>query len=81
MFFRAKNRSTFTCPFCYQSNFDNKGLLQHVNNNHKSERQSVVSNHLAVYSQLPLCGQLTNQENSELEQFLYDREMITPERN
>lgn len=38
----AKNRSTFTCPFCYQSNFDNKGLLQHVNNNHKSERQSVV---------------------------------------
>ncbi|CAH3174493.1 unnamed protein product [Porites lobata] len=36
------NRSTFTCPYCYQSNLDNKGLLQHVNNNHKNEQQSVV---------------------------------------
>ena len=43
LFFRVVNRSTFTCPYCYQSNLDNKGLLQHVNNNHKTEQQSVVS--------------------------------------
>ncbi|KAL9976137.1 hypothetical protein ACROYT_G013392 [Oculina patagonica] len=38
----TKNRSTFTCPFCYQRNLDSNGLLQHVNSNHKNERQSVV---------------------------------------
>ena len=43
LFFRVVNRSTFTCPYCYQSNLDSKGLLQHVNNNHKNEQQSVVS--------------------------------------
>ena len=39
---RTKNRSTFTCPLCNQRNFDSNGLLQHVNSNHKNERQSVV---------------------------------------
>lgn len=38
----TKNRSTFTCPFCNQRNFDSSGLLQHVNSNHKNETQSVV---------------------------------------
>lgn len=38
----AKNRETFTCPYCYQTNLDCNGLLQHVNNNHKHEMQSVV---------------------------------------
>lgn len=38
----TKNRSTFTCPFCYQSNLDCKAILQHVNSYHKNEKQSVV---------------------------------------
>lgn len=37
-----KNRSTFSCPYCPQSNLDSKGMLQHVNSCHKNERQSVV---------------------------------------
>ncbi|KAJ7364971.1 hypothetical protein OS493_007604 [Desmophyllum pertusum] len=38
----TKNRSTFTCPLCYQSNLDSNGMLKHVNSKHKNERQSVV---------------------------------------
>lgn len=39
---QATNRSTFTCPYCYQRNLDCKTLLHHVNGNHKRETQSVV---------------------------------------
>lgn len=38
----AKNRSTFTCPYCNKRNMDCNSLLQHVNNYHKGETQSVV---------------------------------------
>lgn len=36
-FYRAKNRQTFKCPFCSESNLERKGLLEHVNKKHKRQ--------------------------------------------
>lgn len=60
-----KNRSTFSCPFCSQSNLDSKGMLKHVNNYHKNERQSVVC---------PICASMPwgnpNQKSGDFVQHL-----------